>query len=55
MCRSVKLAIIRKMNGQVLRSSAGDYQEDERAGVARSAAIIRQMSGQVLRGSADDY
>ena len=37
MCRSVKLAIIRKMNGQVLRSSAGDYQEDERAGVARSA------------------
>ena len=25
------------MNRQVLRSSAGDYQEDERAGVARSA------------------
>ena len=37
MCRSVKLAIRRKMYGQVLRSSAGDYQEDERAGVARSA------------------
>ena len=53
------------------RGSAGDYQADERAGVARLSwrvsgrwagrchaaqlAIIRQMSGQVSRGSAGEY
>ena len=59
------------MSGQVSRGSAGEYQADERAGVARLSwqvlgrrasrfrgaplAIIRQMSGQVLRGSASEY
>ena len=43
------------MSGQVLRGSAGEYQADERAGVARLLASIRLMSGQVLRGSAGEY
>ena len=59
------------MSGQLSRSSVGEYQADERAGVAglrwrvsgRSAgrcrgaplASIRQMSGQVSRGSAGEY
>src|SRR5574340_1103930 len=59
------------MSGQVSRGSAGEYQSDERAGVAcrswrgsgrcagrcRAAqlASIRQMSGQVSRGLAGDY
>ena len=36
------------MSGQVSRGSAGEYQADERAGVAR---LICLMSGQVSRGS----
>ena len=59
------------MSGQVSRASAGEYQADERAGVARLSwrlsgrgvgryraaqlAIIRQMSGQVSRGLPGDY
>ena len=31
----VQLASIRQMSGQVSRGSAGEYQADERAGVAR--------------------
>ena len=33
--RAVQLASIRQMSGQVSRGSAGEYQADERAGVAR--------------------
>ena len=60
-----------QMSGQVLRSSAGDYQADERADVLRLSwrlssrragrcreaqlAIFRQMNGQMSRGSAADY
>ena len=33
-CHLAQLAIIKKMSGQVSRSSAGDYQADERAGLA---------------------
>ena len=33
--RAAQLASIRQMSGQVSRGSAGDYQADERAGVAR--------------------
>ena len=59
------------MSGQVSRSSVGEYQADERAGVAglhlrvsgRSAgrcrgaplASIRQMSGQESGGSVGEY
>ena len=59
------------MSKQVSRSSAGEYQADELAGVtgltwrlsgrgagrcpAAQLAIIRQMSGQVSRGSAGEY
>ena len=59
------------MSGQVSRGSAGEYQADERAGVAllswrvsgrlagrcRAAdlASIRLMSAQVSRGSAGEY
>ncbi|MGX9306726.1 hypothetical protein ACWXWB_23495, partial [Pantoea dispersa] len=55
----------KQVSGQVSRGSAGDYQADERAGVARLSwrlssrgagrgrpaqlAIIKQMSGQVSR------
>ncbi|KYB24744.1 hypothetical protein TcasGA2_TC031173 [Tribolium castaneum] len=60
------MAITKQMSGQVSRGSAGDYQTDERAGVAglswrlpsRGAgrmAIIKQMSGQGSPGSAGDY
>ena len=58
------------MSRQVSRGSAGDYQADEHAGVARLSwrlaskgtgschaaqlAIINQMSRQMLRGSAGD-
>ena len=58
------------MTRQVSRGSAGEYQADERAGVARLSwrvsgrlagrcgaaqlASIRQMSGQVSRGSAGE-
>ena len=34
-CRAAQLASIRLMSGQVSRGSAGEYQADERAGVAR--------------------
>ena len=34
-CRAAQLASIRLMRGQVSRGSAGEYQADERAGVAR--------------------
>ena len=34
-CRGAQLASIRQMSGQVSRSSAGEYQADEQAGVAR--------------------
>ena len=40
---------------QVWRDSAGEYQADERAGVAALLASIRLMSRQVSRGSAGDY
>ena len=66
-----QVAIIKQMSGQVSRGSAGDYQADERAGVAllswrlssrwagrchvAQLAIIKQMSGQVSRGSVGDY
>ena len=59
------------MSRQVLRGSAGEYQADEQAGVARltwrvsgrlagrcrvaQLAIIRQMSRQVSRSSACEY
>ena len=59
------------MSSQVLCGSAGDYQADEQAGVARlrrrvsvrlagrcrvaQLAIIRQMSRQVSRSSAGEY
>ena len=33
--RSAQLARIRQMSGQVSRGSAGEYQADEQAGVAR--------------------
>ncbi len=49
-----QLASIRQMSGQVSRGSAGEYQADERAGVAQLASI-RLMSGQVSRGSAGEY
>ena len=71
MCRAAPLAIINQLNGQVPRGSAGDYQADEQAGVARLSwrfssrlegrcheaqlAIIKQMRKQVSRGSAGDY
>ena len=58
------------MSGQVSRGSAGEYQADEWAGIARTSwrlsvrgagrcreaqlASIRQMSGQVSRGSAGE-
>ena len=32
---AAQLAIIMQMSGQVSRGSAGDYQEDEQAGVAQ--------------------
>ena len=59
------------MSGQVSRGSAGEYQADEQAGVARlrsqvagrwagrcraaQLASIRLMSGQVSGGSAREY
>ena len=43
------------MSRQVSRSSAGEYQSDEQAGVARLSWSIRQMSRQVSRGSAGDF
>ena len=43
------------MSEQVSRGSAGEYQADERAGVAAQLASVRQMSGQVSRGSAGVY
>ena len=62
-----QLASIRQMSRQVSSGSAGDYQADERAGVARLSwrvsgrcraapvASIRQMSRQVSRGSPGEY
>src|SRR5574340_275926 len=65
------LASWRLMSGQVSRGSAGEYQADEWAGVARLSwrvsgrlvgrcreaqlASIRQMSRQVSSGSAGEY
>ena len=67
----LNMASIRHMSRQGSRGSAGDYQADEQAGVARLSwrvsgrwagrcraahlASIRQMSRQVLHGSAGDY
>ena len=34
-CCAAQLGSIRQMSGQVSRGSAGEYQADERAGVAR--------------------
>ena len=34
-CHAAQLAIIKQMSRQVSRGSAGDYQADEKAGVAR--------------------
>ena len=66
-----QLAIIKQMNRQVSRGSAGDYQADEQAGVARRSwqlssrcagrcrtaqlAIIKQISRQESGFSAVDY
>ena len=66
-----QLESIRQLNRQVWRGSAGEYQADEQAGVARLSwrfssrragkfgaahlAMIKQMSGQGSRGSAVDY
>ena len=66
-----QLASIRQMSRQVSRGSAGEYQADERAGVARLScrvsgrragrcraahlSSIRQMSMQVSHGSAGEY
>ena len=66
-----QVAIIKQMSRQVSSSSAGDYQVEEQAGVARLSwrilsrgagrclaaqlVIIKQMSRQVSRGSAGDY
>ena len=66
-----QLAIIKQMSRQVSHGSAGEYQQDEQAGVARlhwrvsgrlvrrcrvaQLASIRQMSRQVSLCSADDY
>ena len=66
-----QLASIRQMSGQVSRGSAGDYQADERAGVAlltwrvsgkgagrchgAQLSSIRQMSSKVSRGTACEY
>ena len=41
-CRAADLASIRLMSGQVSRGSAGEYQSDELAGVAR---LIWRVSG----------
>ena len=62
---------MKQMSKQVLRGSAGEYEADEQAGVARlcwrvsgrlvrrcrvaQLAIIRQMSRQVSRVSAGEY
>ena len=35
MCRVAEVAIIRQMGRQVSRSSAGEYQVEEQAGIAR--------------------
>ena len=40
------------MSGQVSRGSAGEYQADERAGVA---GLICLMGGQVSRSSVAEY
>ena len=66
-----QLAIIKQMSRQVSRGSAGEYQADEQAGVARLSwrvsgreagrcraaplAITKQMSRQESWGSAVDY
>ena len=66
-----QLASIRQMSRPVWRDSAGEYQADEQAGVARLSwrvsgrlagscraaqlANIRQMSRQVSRGSDGEY
>ena len=66
-----QLVIIKQMSRQVSRDSAGNYQKDEQAGIARlicrllkrcagrcraaQLAIIKQMSMQVSRGSVVDY
>ena len=41
-----QLASIRQMSGQVSRGSAGEYQADERAGVARlsSQSILKEIT-----------
>src|SRR5574340_519987 len=70
-CRAAPLASIRQMSGQVSRGSVGDYQADERAGVARLSwrllgrqagkcrgaqlASIRQTLMLVSRGPAAEY
>ena len=41
-CGMAQLASIRQKSGQVFRGSAGEYQADERAGVAR---LRSQVSG----------
>ena len=38
--REAQLSSIRQMSGQVLRGSAGEYQADERAGVARLSCRV---------------
>ena len=70
-CATPQPASIRQMSGQVSRGSAGEYQADERAGIARTSwrlsvrsagrcrgaqlASIRLMSGQLSWGSAREY
>ena len=69
--RWAPMARIMQMSGQVSRGSAGQYQAEEQAGVARLSwrvsgrwagrcrgaqlASIRKMSKQVSRGSAGEY
>ena len=39
-CRAAPVASIRQMSGQVSRGSDGEYQADERAGVARLSCRV---------------
>ena len=71
LCPAAPLASIRQMSRQVSRGSAGEYEADERAGVARlrcrvsgrragrshaaPLASIKQMSRQVWLDSAGEY
>ena len=71
MCREAQLESIMQMSRQVSRGSAGEYQADEQASVARLSwrvsgrlvgrcsggqlETMKQMSRQEYRGSAGEY